>query len=229
MNRRGFLAGGALLVWPGWLRHAFAADCDPGALQGLFTAYRRARRAGRPLLVLVVPEDDGAKYDRGHAFGEWLNHGTDEQLAPLAQAEVICASMTDLRALVPHAGEGEPLMIIVPTDRVPARVQPLTAPLPPHAGWEARDQHHPEIDRRIAVLAALAGRALGTPRDVAAAAADVRARLVSGTPAGGRWARGAGCGVTLEEDDVRHMIGCGMGYVPERSRRFLYFFKDQPW
>lgn len=45
-------------------------------------------------------------------------------------------------------------------------------------------------------------------------------------PAGGRWAYSGGCGVSIEGHKARHAIGCGMGHVPERSRRFLAWLGD---
>ena len=99
MNRRRFMtvttAAAAAAAWPSWLRRAVASDCEIDRAAGeLFAAYLRARQARRPLLVLVFPEDSDPQYIRGRAFGEWLNHGSDEQIAPLGLAEVICATMT---------------------------------------------------------------------------------------------------------------------------------------
>lgn len=45
-------------------------------------------------------------------------------------------------------------------------------------------------------------------------------------PAGARWATSGGCGVRVEGAKERHAIGCGMGHVPERSRRFLAWLGD---
>jgi hypothetical protein len=45
-------------------------------------------------------------------------------------------------------------------------------------------------------------------------------------PAGARWAHSGGCGVRIEGHKERHAIGCGMGHVPERSRRFLAWLGD---
>src|SRR4051812_67884 len=111
MNRRHFLrvSSAAALAFasaPAWLRRAFAdsscpADADPERLVSLASAYRRAQQTGRRLLVLVIPEQAMLGWDRGAAFGELLNHGSDEQLAPLASVEVVCAHIRDLRRLVP--------------------------------------------------------------------------------------------------------------------------------
>lgn len=54
-----------------------------------------------------------------------------------------------------------------------------------------------------------------------------RERLLrSRPPAGSRWAQTAGCGVRIEGHKQRFGIGCGMGHVPERSRRFLAWLSD---
>src|SRR5689334_20667425 len=118
MNRRRFLGAAAVGVSvaaaPAWLRSAFAAGKQCGAddtadLAVVSAGYRAAQRAGRPLLCLIIPETDADKWPRGRAFGELLNHGSDEQLAPLGLCEVIACRMAPLRRLVPAAGSGEPL------------------------------------------------------------------------------------------------------------------------
>lgn len=45
-------------------------------------------------------------------------------------------------------------------------------------------------------------------------------------PTGARWATSGGCGVRVEGQKNRSAIGCGMGHVPERSRRFLAWLGD---
>ena len=119
MRRREFLgattAAAVLASWPRWLRSAFAdepsptpeaceADRKKTAVAALARAWKRAQGAGKAVLVLVIPADPSAKYDRGHVFGELLNHGKPEQLAPLALAEVVCATMEDLKAAIGRSG-----------------------------------------------------------------------------------------------------------------------------
>ena len=41
---------------------------------------------------------------------------------------------------------------------------------------------------------------------------------------GSHWAHASGCATTIEGIRNTAMIGCGMGHVPDKSRRFLYFF-----
>jgi hypothetical protein len=209
------LAGG----WPAWLRRAFGADAASGRecaapdgregvrrwRQIVSSAYRRAQQAGKPLLAFVVPplEDEereegwGELIDRGRAFGELLNHGGDDALATLALAEVVCAPMTALRALVPSLPGGHPLMVLLETDGVPARARALDAKLPQLPAWgddtglglgvtdswqlryatsQRRDRTW--VGQRIRVLATLLDGALrATPQMLLERAAQSQARL----------------------------------------------------
>lgn len=247
MKRRRMLqaasVGVAAALWPSWLRDAFAdgAACDtPGGgalarVAALAAAYRGAREAGKPLLVFVIPEADMEKWARGRVFGELLNHGSDVQLAPLARVEVACATMADLKKLVPTAGAGEPLMVLVSTDRVPAAVRQLDAELPQypsafrydeHETWEQREKKEDAIsDQRIAVMAGLLRNALGADDAHAATLAkEVRQRLTVKPPRGVKWAKSYGCGTDIEGEADQFGVACGMGHVPKKSQRFLYFF-----
>jgi hypothetical protein len=236
-------AGLAAALWPKWLLEAFADGpaCDApngGALPriaALAASYRAAREAGKPLLVFVIPDADMEKWSRGRAFGELLNHGTDVQLAPLSRVEVACAAMADLKKLVPTAGTGEPLMVLVTTDRVPAAVRQLDAELPQypppfrfeeHETWEQRDRKEDAIsDQRIATMAGLLRNALGADDARAASLAkEVRQKLTIKPPRGVRWAKSYGCGTEVEGEPESLGVACGMGHVPKKSQRFLYFF-----
>ncbi|HET6204846.1 MAG TPA: hypothetical protein VFI25_18815 [Planctomycetota bacterium] len=57
------------------------------------------------------------------------------------------------------------------------------------------------------------------------AAAVTRFRLKP--PPGARWARAGECGTRVEGEENGMVLGCGMGFVPEASRRFLHFFTDR--
>jgi hypothetical protein len=232
----------AAALWPSWLREAFADEpaCDaPGGaalarLAALAGAFKAAREAGKPLLVLVIPDGDMEKWSRGQLFGELLNHGSDVQLAPLSRAEVACATMADLKRLVPTAGNGEPLLVLVTADRVPATARQLDVAVPAYGspwgdaneGWEEQQKKEDAVaDKRIAALATLLRGALGADDTRAAAlAGEVRARLTKKPPRGARWANGHGCGTDIEGEKDQMMVACGMGHVPRKSARFLYFF-----
>jgi hypothetical protein len=250
VKRRHFLGGAAALasasLWPSWLREAFAEPakaCDPRAaakvapqsVLDVATAFRKASRAKRPLLVFIIPAEDGEKWNRGHAFGELLNHGSDADLAPLADCDVVCATMEGLRKVVPSVAKGEPLMVLVRTTALPATSEPLDAEMPSYndmidrSGRPDSKVSHTDkvIAQRIAVLGGLLRRGLGSsPARIAARAAEARARLREKPPAGTRWARSEGCGVIIEDDRDPSMFGCGMAFVPEKSKRFLYFYSS---
>jgi hypothetical protein len=247
MKRRHFLgaagSGVAMSLWPSFLREAFGDSCEvdgqhhaPARQAAMVAAaFRRAEQAGKPLLVLVIPADDGAKYERGETFGELLNFGADQDLAPLARVEVVCATMEDLRKIVPTAGDGEPLMVLVQTNVFPVTAQKLTAVLPEQKGfrrfdanetWEERQRAEDVIsDRRIAVLGGLLRGALGADGRAAERLAEVaRKNVTQKPPAGAHWARSSGCGTQVEGVTDNLIMGCGMGHVPRKASRFLYFF-----
>jgi hypothetical protein len=301
MDRRRFLgttAGlAAAALWPGWLRRAFAEkEQDPWlgpAAPGLADGLAHARHAGKPLLVLVIPADSTARWRRGQAFGELINHGGEETLATLALAEILCAPMDDIRRLEPDAGDAEPLLVLFETDGPRPRVRIVDAQLPENLprgrgdlSWEEwRKQDDAQVEARIAQLSRLVQRALApdgpaverraiqaraalTPAEHAEverslldggglelSLADRAAALVfeaaeeagpSRRPAllallaqaaaarlrdqpvpGSRWARSSGCGTVVEgAPELSRMVACGMGHVPAKSQRFLYFFSQ---
>ncbi|MFN3200263.1 MAG: hypothetical protein ACE366_17835 [Bradymonadia bacterium] len=171
----GFVAG--LAVAPGWVQTALAgpkadddcctADEERAVLMG---AYKRASKAGRPLLVLVIPEDDYTEgYTRGRAWGSFFNHGRPHHLAPLAMAEIVAVKHKTLKAVVPQVGSKEAMAVVVDTHEVPATVHRLDGPMaklpdtynprmatPETAKltWEERSQKESElVESRIAVIA----------------------------------------------------------------------------
>lgn len=192
MKRRTMLKGvaAALATAPAWVQRAFAADeCSPAtgtkapgnASAALAGAYRSAQRGGRPLLVLVIPENKELRWARGAAFGEWLNHGSAEQLRPLAQLEVVCARMSVLRRLVPSVPRGEPVMVLVDTDQSPAVVRFLERELPPRQFRLEEDEANAQIDARIGLLSELLREA--TVSDTAATARRLAQHNLTLTPA----------------------------------------------
>lgn len=235
MNRRHFLAATlALGTAPAWLRRAFAAEPSSKAL--VFDAYRTARRAHRPLLIFVIPADLFERRRRGSAIGAFLAHGTDAQLAPLATCEVVCATAAHVHLLVPKAPAGEPLAVLVDTTAVPATTHAievaLTDPRAALVGEDGRDELAADraVQTNIDHIALALRKALGPAAPRLGAA--VRARLSERDVPGARWARSSGCGVTYEHpdksDEGRGMVKCGMGFVPEKSRRFLELLARPP-
>jgi len=95
-----------------------------------------------------------------------------------------------------------------------------------HADLEAGRIPNPTaLDRGAAIV-----RAFGHAHrngDLLAALADATAGRVKGTPpVGAKWARATGCGTYLEDEGPNTNIGCGMGFVPDVSERFLRFFTE---
>jgi hypothetical protein len=236
MKRRALLLTGSLatLAVASSPLVAFTQDRPPedALLAGISDAYRAAQRAQRPLLVLVIPEDNAARWDRGTAFGALLNHGPDDALVALGLVELACAPASALRQLVPQAPAGEPLMVLVDPSRMPATATVLDAPLRAMpAAYDAPDAEiEGAIDARIATLATLLTRGLG-PRATSlspSARAAARQRAIDTHRAhrirGSYWATDAGCGVYVEEVPETGGYDCGMGHTPPRARRFLHFF-----
>jgi hypothetical protein len=286
MKRRTLLKNAAVAAlgasFPKWLRSAYAGEsCDQAVspaqgLVALSEGYRAAHRAGRPLLVLVIPQKKDERWAPGRAFGELLNNATPEQMLPFAMVEVVCARMAVLKQLVPSVDAGEPLMVLVETDRSAAKARFLDAKLNyEYAGWDKEELAEKLIDARIEAIGNLVrGATLDEPYlsryvaqnragltqaeqaaissgDISDALLDragpllvsmalsgqseaLKQRLVARAtsllkvkpPRGAHWANARGCGTDVEGlEEASVLIGCGMGHTPERSRRFLYFFR----
>jgi hypothetical protein len=238
MNRRLFLGATAvsfgLAATPEWIRQAFAAE--PSSKTLVFDAYRRARRAGQPLVIFVIPAEAVERWQRGHALGAFITYASDAQLAPLAHCEVVCATAAHVHDLVPNAPAGEPLAVLVDTTAVPAHVQAITVALgDPRAainddgGDPARDwkQRLAAADQTVMANVDAISKALGAALGSAdpKLAVDVRTRLSKRDVPGARWASSAGCGVSYEHadkgDEDMGSVSCGMGFVSEKSVRFL--------
>ncbi|HXU67778.1 MAG TPA: hypothetical protein VN947_00540 [Polyangia bacterium] len=243
MKRRAFLATigastAAAALWPSLIRRAFAdASFDaPGAKKtapGLSTNAKHIDPSKRPQLVIVIPADDGQKYRRGEMWGEYLNHGEPSQLAPLAHVDVSCATMAELGALAKDV-KGEPLAILFSQG---GGVRVLDATLPEYNVGRRFDPKNDDaiVDKRIAVMSKMVAGALPPvpSGEVRAAAARVIRAVRETPPAGSHWANASGCGPAtvenMKEDDGEVVgYGCGMGHVPAKSSRFLYFFAKTP-
>ena len=132
---------------------------DPGALEPV------AGHGRRPLLILVIPAGEELRWRRGRAFGEFLNHGDDASVAPLALFAVSCAPMSELRETYRELrGDREPWLVVV--DRT---LETPVARALEDEGLDASIEElgsEREIDPRIARLAALV-RAAAEPAMVA--------------------------------------------------------------
>jgi hypothetical protein len=243
MKRRAFLgaaAAGAAMI-PLARRLAFG-DITAGGGTRRGPGLSKPAPGEAPLVVLVIPQTDEAKYERGHAFGEWLQHGRPDQLAPLAVARVACAEMAEVRKLATGVPAGEPWIVVVNDD---GRAEALEGALPPRprAMRGEGDEKGEErvIAGRIAALAKIlwSSKVLTArmkTRDVswAAAGAEVQRRVRAVPPPGSHWARDSMCGYETVENmkpapgDEMIGVDCGMGHVPAKSARFLYFWTQTP-
>lgn len=253
MNRRQFLKSltstlAATVVGPALLRRAFgdaavptgeAVDVD-GKNLPVANAFEKARAGKRGVLVLVIPAEkktyeagDDNPWERGRVYGEWLNHGSDAQLAPLGTVEVVAAKMADLRAEIPSLPAGEPLFVLVEPDGS-ARALHVAVPSYPPFGRRGSAPFDSAIDdavskRRIAAVGGLIQRSIAVPAAaVPMLAAQVRAKLVKQRVPGSFWANASGCGSRIEGDEESMMVACGMGHVPAKSSRFLYLYAHTP-
>jgi hypothetical protein len=242
MKRRTFLAAvgasAAVALWPRLIRRAFAdASFDaPGTRKtapGLSTSAKRIDPSLKPQLVIVVPADDGQKYRRGELWGEYLNHGEPGQIAPLSHVDVSCATMAELGALARDV-KGEPLALLFSRD---GSVVALDAKVPDYGTSGRFDAKADDalVDKRIALVSAMVQRELPPvpAGEVRAAAARVVRAVREQPPSGSHWANASGCGpATVEnmKDDSDEIVGygCGMGHIPAKSSRFLYFFAKTP-
>jgi hypothetical protein len=208
MRRRHFLAiAGAAVA-----RLAFA---DSTVGKSVFRgALEQARRSGVPLVVLVIPESDEAKYNRGQKFGELLSLATPEQLAPLTGASLACATMNEVRQLGHQISAREPWVVVID-----------------ERGCETLDGTDGTIESLARFLAS--ARKLVTPQKWRALVEPMRQKLATTPPPGSHWATHAMCGfehvegLRSDEDDKIDM-DCGMGAISGRSARFLYFWTRTP-
>lgn len=119
MNRRHFLSLLSFSAVSGALPALACArgrgDESPDAIAR--AGLERARKLGKPLLVLVIPAEPGSASERGEWFGSWLALADDALLADLALFERICVPTA---ALVDLGIEGiddakEPAMLCIET------------------------------------------------------------------------------------------------------------------
>ncbi|MCO4744647.1 MAG: hypothetical protein KC912_07660 [Proteobacteria bacterium] len=202
----------------------FASGVDrPESLSALAAAFHRAARNRRSVLVFVIPADDGDKYIRGQTFGEFLNFGPDDAIARLSEVELVAASMEDVRVLLPHHGDGEPLMVLIDPSIVPAQTQSLHTSLAPMSRFGDTDSKA-QVRQRIDAIATLARTHLPKTKDAGPTAEALRSGVLARAIPGSKWAQATGCGFRIEGQSDALMARCGMGHVEPESARMLYFF-----
>jgi hypothetical protein len=136
------------------------------------------------MLVFLVPVVRDSN-QRGILIGRYLQAAPEKALAELALCEVACATVVELRALLPGVGmrfEGEPLAVLVEGDGSDARaVLETIPPLPPprFPGGEPLAPAEIEDRRKWADSMAreLHAALAGNPGSLARWARDARARL----------------------------------------------------
>lgn len=169
MNRRKFLGtvamGAGFTAFPIWLSRSFgltretcpepATALEPAPAPELSDPHHCGPTGAnyKPTLVLVIPADERLQWDRGSAFGELLNHGSDAQLAALACFEVVCSRVDALDPAVREQVVGEPLMLALDPGAAP-QVLALDAPVPAHheasdaLRWGGTVEERLDVDRK---------------------------------------------------------------------------------
>lgn len=229
MNRRNLLKSmlGASATAAGLV--ILSGSTSSEALSLLSKAWSRAK--GRPLVVLIIPEDD--LYTAGTTLGVWMQHNDDAK-ALLGACEVVAATREQLALFAPKTPEGAAMMVVLRTDvvgAVPVLVQPQQDPVPT-TRWDQSEATPPKQlanERRIteALKSALPAATLTDAQTHRARnIARTQSEYIESPPPGARWATRSGCGFDVEGKENNMVVGCGMGHVPERSRRFLYFYED---
>ncbi|MFG0315655.1 MAG: hypothetical protein ACF8XB_00175, partial [Planctomycetota bacterium JB042] len=150
MDRRRFLhltslgaASAALPAFLGCDRAGFARVLTLGLTGELL----KAKAAGKPLLVLLIPADDRKKWAQGELFGAFLNHAGPAAMADLALAHVVCATRAELaEALGDGTPDGEPPMVLIETDGS-RRARPLDPTLPAvtTVDWSAGTSYEEQV------------------------------------------------------------------------------------
>ena len=238
LHRRRFLqlAGGGAAAW-GLARLlpscSQVARAPASELEQLWT---RARDDGRPLLVLLA--EPGNPEWRGLQWGAYLELASDPAMADLAACELAFAVPEQVRALHPRVELGTSelpqALLLRPGLRSLAPV-PEPSPVPPWSVFVDAEKNPVMLREWIAQLEASIRQALtasGVPTSPdPRAAASLRERLRASAPAGGRWARSFGpcCEIQLEDGTrIDSVKDCGMAFLPEKSRRFLWLYSERP-
>ena len=172
MRRRSFLkwglTGTAAATLPAWMVSCYRAGGKRAAWSGIegkdgpvLTAWRAAREVGKPLLILTIPSDEALRWEWGQAWGEVLNHGSQDLLADLALCEVVCAELSDVRKSLPglrnfpDALAAEPAGLLIETEF--GLAVPIKTPISPiqEPAWGDQGQaerHEQAVRARIQLL-----------------------------------------------------------------------------
>jgi hypothetical protein len=180
-----------------------------------------AKVKGEPLMLLVetegatariVPVDADARYEGVYRDGIDKADGAAKQRIEKVAAALRSAVAPSRETLASRAALAE--------KRLPAEdVQAIRDALA--AKTEGSDDL---LDRGAAIVrfAAEDPEAM-KPALLDRLAALAKKRVTAGPPAGAKWAKECGCGTDVEGEEPE-AVACGMGFVPEISQRFLWFF-----
>lgn len=133
LDRRTFFshslaAASGLVAAPTWLVRAFrleegvTQDPQPGAVDDPVAKWRKeqlaaalatAKAHGKPLLVLVVPDELSKVYEAGTWFGSWLTHGDAQSRLALGLCTLACARVGEVAEVVGVRGE-----VVAPTTKL---------------------------------------------------------------------------------------------------------------
>jgi hypothetical protein len=174
------------------------AETAIAAMGDVSSAYRGAFALGKPVLVLVIPEDKTAKWRRGEVLGTLLTHGGTGVLLDLSLCEVVCSTVENVRKELRGVEiDGEPLMLLVET--AGPRATPIDPPVQydipePRLGEGRFEEVDRLLQKRLDDVAAALHAAVAPTRDATAARAALaekrlgpaEANALRATIAGGR-------------------------------------------
>ena len=128
LNRRnlfsiGFASAGLSLA-PSWITRWFSATEHAGPQDPLDAiadarkkqlgeAFERARQQGKPVLVLIVPDDEDQVWLAGSWFGAFLNHGGSLAMLELGMTVPACAKVGELGKATGAKLPAKPTMVLV--------------------------------------------------------------------------------------------------------------------
>ncbi len=134
-DRRTFLgsvfATAGFAAAPDWLARAMAPQdpAVPDRVPHLRAAAKRAQANGKPLLVIVVPEDrQNEGVARSQWLGAWLSHGGASALHAVALAEIAVANVAEVKQVTGAVVAGEPHFALFDVARLGERDAPPPKP-----------------------------------------------------------------------------------------------------
>ena len=126
-DRRSFFARSlasvaGLAAAPTWLAHAFGLgapaagvqDPEPGTVADPVAAWRKqqltaaiatAKAHGKPLLVLVVPDEQDKIWEGSQWFGAWLTHGDAQARETFGLCALVCARIGEVEEMAGVRGD----------------------------------------------------------------------------------------------------------------------------